>query len=262
MRTKQRGLGLIVLLLLCIYAVWLNQRSKTVRDQHVATVSPIDEMLRVPASIARQEGTAAAILIDTSGSMKDPVPDADGQSKPKIDIARRAAGDLVRHFGEYSQTHPDRPLLMGIYEFSARDDEPVCRPVIKLGPPRVEEAQAALDKMFPEGGTPIGDAMILAKRDLDFTGMTHRHILVVTDGENNRGYSPGAVASFLATQAAEARASIYFIAFDIEAAKFNAVKESGGLVLAAANERDLNQTLDFILTGKILAEQPASTVSK
>jgi len=257
MRTNVRGIGLFLLVLLCIYAVWLNRQSKPAREQ-AATVSPIDEMLRVPASIARQEGTAAAILIDTSGSMRDPVPDADGQSKPKIDIARRAAGDLVRRFGEYSQTHPDRRLLVGIYEFSARDNEPACRSVIELGPPRVQEAQAALDKMFPAGATLIGDAMILAKRDLDLTGITRRHILVVTDGENNRGYSPGVVASVLATQAEEARASIYFIAFDIEAAKFNAVKESGGLVLAAANERDLNQTLDFILTGKILAEQPAS----
>ena len=39
--------------------------------------------------------------------------------------------------------------------------------------------------------------------------------------------------------------------------KFNAVKDSGGLVLAASNETDPERDLDYLLTGKILAEQRA-----
>jgi hypothetical protein len=60
----------------------------------------------------------------------------------------------------------------------------------------------------------------------------------------------------------ENRASIYFIAFDIAAAKFEAVRNAGGLVLAASNETELQQTLDYVLTGKILAEQPQVTPAK
>jgi hypothetical protein len=47
------------------------------------------------------------------------------------------------------------------------------------------------------------------------------------------------------------------VAFDVAATKFNAVKDSGGLILAASDETDLKGTLDYLLTGKILAEQPA-----
>ncbi|HYK87657.1 MAG TPA: vWA domain-containing protein [Acidobacteriota bacterium] len=261
MRRSGRGIGLFVLVMLCIYALWLQKHTRTAREQE-STVNPLDEMLRVPPAVPRQEGTAAAILMDTSGSMRETVPDADGRPKPKIEIARQAAANLLRRFADHARNNPARPLLVGIYEFSTRDNQPSCRAVTKLGPPHLEEMEADLATMFPEGGTPIGDAMILAKKDLDRTGMSHRHILVITDGENNRGYSPGAVAGFLARQPEEARASVYFIAFDVEAAKFHEIKESGGLVLAAANERDLGQTLDFILTGKILAEQPSTPAAK
>ncbi len=261
MRRNGRRTGFLLLLILCVYAVWLQRHSRPAREQG-SVVNPLEDMLRAPTQVPRQDGTAAAILMDTSGSMKETVPDADGKPKPKIDIARRAALDLLRRFSDHAQKNPGRPLLVGIYEFSARDDQPSCRTVAKLGPPGVVEGEANLGKLHPLGGTPIGDAMIAAKRDLDLTGMARRHILVVTDGENNRGYSPGAVAAFLATQPEDARPSIYFIAFDVDAAKFNAVKESGGLVMAASNERDLNQTLDFILTGKILAEQPSAPAAK
>ena len=52
--------------------------------------------------------------------------------------------------------------------------------------------------------------------------------------------------------------SNYFVAFDVAAAKFNSVRDSGGLVLAASNESDLKSTLDYLLTGKILVEQPTA----
>jgi len=38
------------------------------------------------------------------------------------------------------------------------------------------------------------------------------------------------------------------------------VRDNGGLVLSAANAQELNQTLDYVLTGKILVEQPAAPV--
>ena len=220
--------------------------------------NPIESMLSTSTSVGRKEGTAAVILMDTSGSMRDSVNDSDGLRKPKIVIARRAVVDAVRRFSDSAPKNPERPLLVGVYEFSTREHLPSCRRVIDLAAPDLAATARAVGKMQPEGGTPIGDAMIAAKRDLDATGLTHRHILVVTDGKNNVGYSPGNVASAMARQAEGDRASIYFIAFDIGESVFNEVKEAGGLVLGASNATDLNQALDFILTGKILVEQPLS----
>jgi hypothetical protein len=198
----------------------------------------------------------AAILIDTSGSMNERVRDADGAMQPKISIAQRAALKLVDQFDTYGKQHSDQAIFLGIYEFSDRGKGSFCRTVIKLGPPDAAAARSAIMNMHAEGDTPIGDAMITAKRDVDATGLSKRHILVITDGQNTKGYSPDDVTRVITSQAEKDRASIYFVAFDVAASKFNSVRDSGGLVLAASNETDLKGTLDYLLTGKILAEQP------
>lgn len=221
--------------------------------------NPVNELLRpVASSVDRREGVAAAILIDTSGSMREQVQEADGSTRPKIEVARRAAMNLVNQFDAFAREHPGQVIYLGIYEFSDRRTGPSTRTVLKLGPPDPVQAERGISKMIPDGDTPIGDAMITAKRDVDATGLSKRHILVITDGENNKGYSPQNVTQVISTQAESDRASIYFVAFDIAATKFNPVRDAGGLVLAASNETDLKGTLDYLLTGKILVEQPIS----
>ncbi len=230
--------------------------SRTDSSRHVPGVNPIEEMLRNRAPVPAQDGIAAAILMDTSGSMRDEVTDVGGEKRPKIEIAQRAATDCLKQFEEFARKNPERRVLVGLYEFSSREHHPSCRRLVPIGPPAAAAAAPAIEAMKPSGGTPIGNAILMAKQDLDSTGMTRRHILVVTDGENNVGYSPGDVANALARIPEEERASLYFVAFDVAADRFNSVKEAGGLVLAASSGSDLKQTLDFVLTGKILAEQP------
>jgi len=46
------------------------------------------------------------------------------------------------------------------------------------------------------------------------------------------------------------------VAFDVAASTFNPVRDAGGVVMAAANESELTSTLDYVLKGKILVEQP------
>jgi Ca-activated chloride channel family protein len=215
----------------------------------------IDDQLAPASAPAVREGLAAAILIDVSGSMKGAVAGEDGRHEAKIDIARRAARDLVDQFARYADEHRDEPVLLGLYEFSRRNGEPDCRPILPMGPPDRARAESALDAVRPEGGTPIGDAMVAAKRELDTTGLTRRHLLVVTDGENTDGFPPDRVAAAIVRRPEAERPSIYFVAFDIEESKFAKVREAGGLVLAAANARELNDTLDSLLRGKILIEK-------
>ena len=91
------------------------------------------------------------------------------------------------------------------------------------------------------GGTPIGNAMIAAKRELDATGLTRRHLLVVTDGENTDGFEPEAVAAAINRRPEAERPSMYFVAFDIDARRFEKVRESGALVLGAADAQRSEQ---------------------
>lgn len=227
--------------------------------------SPIEPMLAVPPGIPRVEGAGLAILVDVSGSMSQSVRDVGDASRPKIEIARRAIGDVVRtaeaHYRKLPPApagQPDKRLLVGLYEFSARPNQAECRPLLPLQPPNAAAAEAALARMAPSGGTPIGNAVIRAKRDLDASGLTRLHLLVVTDGENNQGYSPEDVINAIGRLDEAHRASVYFIAFDVAAEKFRAVREAGGLVLAASGGQELQQTLDYVLTGKVLVEQPSA----
>ena len=119
--------------------------------------------------------------------MDEEVAGQNGRKEPKIAIARRAALDLVEQFATYARAHPGEPVLLGIYEFSRRRGEPDCRPIVPMGPPDRERATEAIARLNADGGTPIGQAMITAKRALDDTGLLRRHLLVVTDGENTDG---------------------------------------------------------------------------
>lgn len=215
----------------------------------------IDEQLAPRTPVPPREGLAAAILIDVSGSMDDRVRGESGQEEAKIAIARHAAQDLVDQFARYADDHREEPVLLGIYEFSERGGEPDCRPIVEMGPPDRDRAARALAGVRANGGTPIGNAMIAGKLELDATGLTRRHLLVVTDGENTDGEEPDQVAAAIGRRPEAERPSIYFVAFDIAASRFNSVRDAGGLVLAAANAKELNDTLDTLLRGKILLEK-------
>ena len=215
----------------------------------------IRDLMKSAAEPAPQEGIAAAILLDTSGSMKDPI-EAAGKQAAKLQIAQKALLNVLGQFSNFARKHPEKKILVGIYDFSTRRNQPSCRQVVRLGPPDVKSAESAINGMMPSGNTPIGDAMITAKKDLDATGINRRHILVITDGENNIGYLPGDVAKVIVQEPEPLRAAIYFIAFDIGAELFEPVRQAGGLVLAADSEKQLTGTLDYILTGKILVEEP------
>jgi Mg-chelatase subunit ChlD len=227
--------------------------SRPSREDRVA--QQLDDQLKPEATVEPKEGLAAAILIDVSGSMDEAVEGRERRKEKKIEIARRAALDLVEHFASYARDHQDEPVQLGIFEFSRRRGEPDCRAVVPMGPPNRDQAVAAVERLDADGGTPIGQAMITGKLALDKTGLTRRHLLVVTDGENTDGVEPDRVAVGIGKRPDAERPAIYFVAFDVDAARFSRVRDAGGLVLSAANAVELNSTLDSLLRGKILVEK-------
>lgn len=249
-----RGAAAALMIGLAAVACEVERRSPD-PDRLSRTERHIDEQLAPATQVPPREGLAAAILIDVSGSMDDEVRGESGREEEKIEIARRAARDLVEQFARYAEDHRDEPVLLGLYEFSERSNLPDCRAVIPMGPPDRERAERALASMRARGGTPIGNAMIIAKRELDATGLSRRHLLVVTDGENTDGFDPDAVTAAISRRPEGERPSIYFVAFDIEARRFEKVRDAGALLLGASNARELNSTLDSLLRGQILIEK-------
>jgi Mg-chelatase subunit ChlD len=246
--------GLVVMVLAATFAACTiefrdGEDAGTRRDRR------LDEQLEPAQLVEVRDGLAAAILIDVSGSMRDRVRGESGDREPKIEIARRAARDLVEQFARYAEEHPEQPVLLGVYEFSERSRQPDCRPVVPMGRPDRVLAAQALEALHPEGGTPIGNAMIFAKQELDATGLSRRHLLVVTDGENTDGYAPHRVAAAIARRPDAEQPSIYFVAFDIDANRFRRVRDAGAIVMGAADGQELNKTLDVLLRGEILVER-------
>lgn len=223
---------------------------------HRSSVNPIEQELQPRGSIQRKEGIAVAVLIDSSGSMSDSVTGSGGQPTQKMEIARRCLLALIKQADDFASNNNERPLLLGVYEFSSRDRGSVCRNVVPIGRPNAAAALPLVRSMFPQGNTPIGDSMITAYKDLAATGMSRLHILVITDGENNHGYALADVVSAISRLNEVDRPAMYFLAFDIAERLFAPLRDSGAMVLSASNEADLHQTLNYILTGKILAEQP------
>jgi Ca-activated chloride channel family protein len=251
---------LCVSALLCVSAclvgascIKLDDPPKDINAASKDVDSPLMKALTPATTAATKEGLAAAIVIDTSGSMDRRA--AKGNNIPKITYARAAANDIVAQFARYADDHKGETVLLAIYEFSARDDQERCREVVPMSPPNRDKARTAIAQLRADGGTPIGDAMIKAKLALDSTGLARKHLLVITDGENTNGYDPDEVAVAINKRPETERPSLYFVAFDVDAKIFEPVKKAGGLIMSAASGKELNDTLDMLLRGKILIEK-------
>jgi hypothetical protein len=206
---------------------------------------------------ADEDGVAVAILYDTSGSMKEMVRNASGGSSPKYVIANRALIAIARQiqgFATNAATGTPRKIQAGLFIF----DGDSAKEAVKFGPFN-EAVFEGWAKSFssPAGNTPLGNSLNLTARAVLNSGLTRKHVLVITDGMNTVGPAPSAVIPRLKQQAEQKQTllSIHFVAFDVDAKVFDTVKKQGATVVAAADEKQLDAQLQFILQKKILLEE-------
>jgi Mg-chelatase subunit ChlD len=202
------------------------------------------------ADVEEGLGVAVAILVDTSGSMRERV---EGDSRPKYIVAREALEAMLDATDAFVARRPDFPIKIGLYSFSSS-----ARRLLPIQPYDRAAIAAALDDLpRPGGGTAIGDAMRVARPDLYQAGVFRKYILVVTDGENTTGRSPNDVAREIWGKS-EGAVQVYFVAFDTSPDKFAFLKEIGGEVFGAGTGAELRRALDGVYQGKILAEAPGT----
>jgi len=204
-----------------------------------------------------EEGVALAIVYDTSGSMKDPVRDQNGKMTPKYVIANRALVEIakqVQAFATNSSSGAPRKIEAGVFVF----DKNSAREAVKFGPfDEVAIENFANSFSGPSGNTPLGNSLTVASRAVFRSPLTHKHILVITDGMNTAGPKPEEVLPKLKEQALQkgSALSTHFVAFDVDAKVFAPVKKLDATVVAAADEKQLDTQLQFILQRKILLEE-------
>jgi Mg-chelatase subunit ChlD len=221
-----------------------------VRDRPASrrAAQDLDAPATYQAEVEEGLGAAVAILIDTSGSMRDEAP---GDSRPKYVVARDALAAMLDATDAFVARRPDFPIKIGIYSFSSH-----VRTLHAMQPYHRDTIRQVLSSVpGPGGGTAIGDAMREARPDLYRAGMLRKYILVVTDGDNTSGRSPEQVARDI-WRRSEGAVQVYFVAFDTSPEKFAFLKSAGGDVIAAGTGVELRQALDGIYQGRILAEAP------
>ena len=209
-------------------------------------------MFSLTASAA--EGVAIAIVLDTSGSMREAVRDGKGGRSPKYEIGNRALRSVVGKIEQFATNGPQRTVQAGLFTFSGEG----AREVVKFGKFDANAMRDWIQKYpGPQSGTPLGRALESASEAVLGSGLTQKHVLVITDGENTVGPDPAQVLPRLIKQAERSGTILFthFVAFDVAANVFAPLKKQGATVVAAADEKQLNQQLDFVLEEKILLEK-------
>jgi Mg-chelatase subunit ChlD len=193
--------------------------------------------------------TAVTILIDTSGSMTQMVRDRSGSKRPKYRIAQDAIKRIIDYTQTWTVAHPDRTLLLGVFNFSSS-----AGAILPTEAFDVARARAAIERIpSPGGGTAIGEALEAGFKSLYATGCVRKHIICITDGENTSGPAPDRVARALFAQTA-GEVELHFVAFDTSASKFGFLKDVNGHAVEAADGEQLAAKLSDIYEKQILAE--------
>jgi hypothetical protein len=202
---------------------------------------------------AADDDIAIAIVYDTSGSMSEQVKDHTGKPAPKYRVANRALESILKQIEEF-QGKGGKKLQVGLFTFTKNGGQAA----VALAPFDPAKFRAWLANFKdPAGGTPLGTATAEAARALLAAKAGARHLLVLTDGENTIGPPPEQLIPKLYDEAGKAGHSLqfHFVAFDVNARVFAEVKKQGATLLSAADEKQLNQQLTFVLEEKILLEQ-------
>src|SRR2546425_7116848 len=126
--------------------------SRTGRFVDTPPARVVESAATYQAEVEEGLGAAVAILIDTSGSMRDKAP---GDARPKFVVAHEALEAMLDATDAFVAKRPDFPIKIGLYTFSSsvrtlRSIQPYDRNAIRA-------ALATLPQ--PGGGTAIGDAM-------------------------------------------------------------------------------------------------------
>jgi Mg-chelatase subunit ChlD len=228
-------------------AVLLACKVTTSRDRSSrGAAADFDADAPYQAEVEEGLGAAVAILIDTSGSMKER---AAGDSRPKYVVAHDAIEAMLDATDAFVARRPDFPIKIGVYSFSSSVH--ALRAILPYNREAIRGVLANLPS--PGGGTAIGEAMREARPALYRAGVFRKYLLVVTDGENTNGRSPDDVAREIWSKSQKS-VQVYFVAFDTSPEKFAFLKEVGGDVISAGTGAELKTALDGIYQGKILAE--------
>ncbi len=186
------------------------------------------------------------VVFDASGSMWAQL--EDGQSR--IEIAR----DVMQRFDETRDV--EVPIGVVSYGHSRRGDCEDIETVLPIGQHERGEVEAVISALNPRGMTPLTDSMAKARELIPVTAES-ADIILVTDGLENCGGDPCALATELAEEGIGIRAHVVGFALEEEAVMtLSCVPEkTGGQLFVTQTGDELADALSVIVeeeTSKLL----------
>ena len=191
---------------------------------------PLETEAPALLSVAADEGAlkkdllpAVELILDSSGSMKDPV---DG--KPKVEIARAVLAEALAGLSEdvqvglrlYGHRHVwidrsanPRAKPLDPSDPRVKTDSELVVPIGPLDERRRAEIRKWIDSAQPRGWTPMVHSLLEARKDFPETGKAPRTVVLVSDGEETGGGKLEDVAA--AYQGSGIEMKIHVVGFDI-----------------------------------------------
>lgn len=157
-------------------------------------------------SVLGQGGGSLILVLDGSGSMKEPA----GDGRTRMEAAKEGLEGVIEKLPEDSRAG------LRVYGSTISDGAGSCEDSELLAP--VEEIdkaalQAGVDELKPLGNTPIAYSLEKAYEDLPSEGP--RSIVLVSDGEENCGGDPCKVAADLKKKGADFYVDVVGLQVDV-----------------------------------------------
>ncbi|MCG6657929.1 VWA domain-containing protein [Halomonas campisalis] len=219
-------------------------REKPLKLSFAAAVLATSFGMATPALADEQ---VSVVVFDASGSMWARLED----DKSRIEVAR----EVMDEFAESRDSSV--PFGLVAYGHSRRGDCGDIETVMSLGNYEGSEISRTIQALNPQGMTPLTDAMAMA-RDMIPRTAEAADIILVTDGLENCGGDPCALAADMAAEGINIRAHVVGFALEEEAVQtLSCVPEqTGGQLFTTQSGAELSGALNQIA----LAEPEALTV--
>ncbi|MCM2563612.1 VWA domain-containing protein [Lutimaribacter sp. EGI FJ00015] len=180
---------------------------------------------------------ASVIVFDASGSMWAQLEDGE----TRIEVAR----DVIADFA--AERDADIPIGVVSYGHTRRGDCGDIETVLPVGQHAGGDLAATIGALNPRGKTPLTDAMARARQLLPRTAES-ADIILITDGLENCGGDPCALAAEFAAEGIDLRAHVVGFALEAEAVQtLSCVPEqTGGQLFTAQSGAELAAALNEV----------------
>jgi Ca-activated chloride channel homolog len=196
---------------------------------------------------ADETGSRVILILDASGSMRAKI-----NGKAKIDIAKEVVGKIVAGW------KPEDELGLVVYGHRKKGECSDIETVKEPGPLNAQDFMAAVNAIQPKGQTPMTQAVKQAAEALQYTEKKAT-VILVSDGIENCGADPCAVAAELAKSGVELKVHTVGFGLDNQGAVSQLkclAEKTGGTFTVANNADDLLKALTKTVAARPVAPAP------